>query len=144
MELKMAAIFDTEEDEREDIEDYVEMVGDFLEDKDMTVETSLKEDDDGEDTKTFDELLDELPSDEHRYVFRALQQNERHSRRIIHREVCRLDNSPFDDFDPETETAERSDVGDVLWDLERLGYVEHKGNLWETDASQYTNSALDF
>lgn len=101
-------------------------------------------DEEDDETRSFEEILDELPSDEHRYAFRALIQERGHSRRVIHRKACELEGSPFDDFDPDNETPERREIGDKLWSLESRGYARHEGNRWYPESERFTNSALDW
>lgn len=102
------------------------------------------DEDEGDETKSLEELLDELPDDEHRYVFRALIQESGHSRRVIHRKATQMEGSPFDNFDPDDETPERSEVGSILWELEDRGYAKHDGNRWYPVSEKFTNSALDW
>ncbi|MFC7046544.1 hypothetical protein ACFQH6_15040 [Halobacteriaceae archaeon GCM10025711] len=114
-----------------------------LEGTDVGVESVDEDEAKGdEETKSLDEILEELPSDEHRYVYRALIQESGHSRRVIHRKACELEGSPFDDFDPDKETSERGEIGNKLWSLQSRGYAKHDGNRWYPIPEQFTNSAL--
>ncbi len=97
--------------------------------------------DEGDETKSLEELLDELPDDEHRYVFRALIQESGHSRRVIHRKATQIDGSPFNNFDPDNQTPEREEVGRILWALEDRGYAKHEGNRWYPVSEKFTHSA---
>lgn len=97
-----------------------------------------------DETRSLEEILEELPNDEYRYVYRALIQESGHSRRVIHRKACELEGSPFDDFDPDNETTERREIGDKLWSLQSRGYARHEGNRWYPEAEHFTSSALDW
>jgi hypothetical protein len=97
---------------------------------------------DTEDTKSFEEILDELPSDEHRYVFRAVVQKRGRARRVIHRKASELEGSPFSEFDPDNAGSERRQIGEILWDLQSRGYTYHEGNRWYPESEKFTESAM--
>ncbi|WP_396614071.1 hypothetical protein ACH9L7_19985 (plasmid) [Haloferax sp. S1W] len=100
--------------------------------------------DEDSETRSYEEMLNELPSDEHRYVFRALVQNRGRARRVIHRAATQFEDSPFDDFDPDNETSERGRIGELLWELQRLDYAYHDGNKWFPESEKFTESALSW
>jgi len=109
----------------------------------VETESDEKTADEESETRSYEAMLDELPSDEHRYVFRALVQNRGRARRVIHRAATQFEDSPFDDFDPDNETAERGRVGEILWELQRLNYAYHDGNKWFPESEKFTESALE-
>lgn len=96
-----------------------------------------------DETRSYEEMLEELPSDEHRYVFRALVQNKGRARRVIHRATNEFEDSPFTEFDPDNPGSERRRVGEILWELQRLDYAYHDGNKWFPESEKFTESALE-
>lgn len=125
---------------REFIGEQLRNDGAAVEVQDESGEASADEDDE---TTSYEEMLEELPSDEHRYVFRALVQNRGRARRVIHRAATQFEDSPFDDFDPDNETDERGRIGELLWELQRLDYAYHDGNKWFPESEKFTESALE-
>lgn len=97
-----------------------------------------------EENRSYEEVLSDLPTDEHRYVFRSLVQNRGRARRVIHRAATQFEDSPFDDFDPDDVTAERGRIGEILWELQRLDYAYHDGNQWYPESEEFVEDALDW
>lgn len=124
-----------------------EFVGEQLRGDGAAVEVQDESDeepvDEESETRSYEEVLDDLPSDEHRYVFRALVQNRGRARRVIHRAANQFEDSPFNEFDPDNPGSERGRVGEILWELERLDYAYHDGNKWFPESEEFTKSALE-
>ena len=69
-----------------------------------------------------------LLSERERYVLRALWQNRSGAaRRVTHRDVVNLDDSPFRDHE---DGSERSEVGSILSKLADLGLAEREKSTW--------------
>ena len=144
MMLEITAKIEIDEDSPETMNHFIEMLSKLgdLEGANVGVESEeAPKEDESDETKSYEEILEELPSDEYRYAYRALVQESGHSRRVIHRKASQIDGSPFDNFDPENETPERREIGDILWDLEKRGYARHEGNKWFPEAELFTKSA---